>query len=263
VRSAAVGRRARLLGHRTLAACTTCGHRFAQRWDAERLAAEYRAAYYAHADDPRIARWAQQHREEWASVVRQIRRLHPHAASLLDVGAGSGGFVQVAHELCPAWRTAAVEPAAAARATLRAQLPWLALPVERAEDLAGLPARYDVITILQTLEHLPDPAGVCRAARECLAPGGLLFVTVPNRRAADVLRRGLRADCYENHTHLLFFASGGLRRLLVDAGCERVQRLAGFGGGPRRAWWFVLPQYGARLLGVSTERRLVAFRPRD
>ena len=47
-----------------------------------------------------------------------------------------------------------------------------------AEDEAG---RFDVVTSFHTLEHVEDPVGTFRAAIECLRPGGLLLLSVPNR----------------------------------------------------------------------------------
>ena len=47
-----------------------------------------------------------------------------------------------------------------------------------AQEEAG---RFDVVTSFHTLEHVPDPVGMFRAAMECVRPGGLLLVSMPNR----------------------------------------------------------------------------------
>lgn len=47
-----------------------------------------------------------------------------------------------------------------------------------AEQMAG---QFDVITCLEMLEHVPDPASVIRACADLLKPGGRLFLSTLNR----------------------------------------------------------------------------------
>ncbi len=52
------------------------------------------------------------------------------------------------------------------------------------EELARDPehaGQYDVVTCLEMLEHVPDPASVIRACASMLKPGGHLFVSTINR----------------------------------------------------------------------------------
>ncbi|NNF16178.1 MAG: bifunctional 2-polyprenyl-6-hydroxyphenol methylase/3-demethylubiquinol 3-O-methyltransferase UbiG, partial [Gammaproteobacteria bacterium] len=45
-----------------------------------------------------------------------------------------------------------------------------------AEELAERePARFDVVTCLEMLEHVPDPASVIRACKQLVKPGGAVF----------------------------------------------------------------------------------------
>ncbi|MCU0867800.1 MAG: class I SAM-dependent methyltransferase, partial [Planctomycetes bacterium] len=111
------------LGHRQLARCTRCGHEFVVRCDDAALASEYRAAYYAAADDPRIAAWAEAHARIWDAVVEQLLVRIPSLTDVLDVGAGSGGFLARLRARCPEVALAAVEPSAAAREALLRRFP--------------------------------------------------------------------------------------------------------------------------------------------
>jgi 2-polyprenyl-6-hydroxyphenyl methylase/3-demethylubiquinone-9 3-methyltransferase len=43
------------------------------------------------------------------------------------------------------------------------------------------PGRFDIVTCLEMLEHVPDPAAVIDAAVRLLKPGGLLFLSTINR----------------------------------------------------------------------------------
>jgi len=51
-----------------------------------------------------------------------------------------------------------------------------------AEDLAAQsPAAFDVVTCMEMLEHVPDPASVVRACATLVKPGGWVFFSTINR----------------------------------------------------------------------------------
>lgn len=51
-----------------------------------------------------------------------------------------------------------------------------------AEDMAAkAPASYDVVTCLEMLEHVPDPASIVEACAKLVKPGGHLFFSTINR----------------------------------------------------------------------------------
>lgn len=51
-----------------------------------------------------------------------------------------------------------------------------------AEELAAeRPAQYDIVTCLEMLEHVPDPASIIQAAATLVKPGGHLFFSTINR----------------------------------------------------------------------------------
>ncbi len=51
-----------------------------------------------------------------------------------------------------------------------------------AEALAEeCPGQFDVVTCLEMLEHVPDPASVIRACRQMVKPGGQVFFSTINR----------------------------------------------------------------------------------
>ncbi|MES2959755.1 MAG: bifunctional 2-polyprenyl-6-hydroxyphenol methylase/3-demethylubiquinol 3-O-methyltransferase UbiG [Pseudomonadota bacterium] len=57
-----------------------------------------------------------------------------------------------------------------------------------AEALAAAqPASFDVVTCMEMLEHVPDPASVVRACRALVKPGGQVFFSTLNRNAKSFL----------------------------------------------------------------------------
>jgi 2-polyprenyl-6-hydroxyphenyl methylase/3-demethylubiquinone-9 3-methyltransferase len=57
-----------------------------------------------------------------------------------------------------------------------------------AEALAAEnPAQFDVVTCMEMLEHVPDPASVVRACAELVKPGGWVFFSTLNRNPKSFL----------------------------------------------------------------------------
>lgn len=55
------------------------------------------------------------------------------------------------------------------------------VPVE--ELAAEQPGQYDVVTCMEMLEHVPDPASIVRACSTLVKPGGWVFFSTLNRNA--------------------------------------------------------------------------------
>jgi SAM-dependent methyltransferase len=160
---------------------------------------------------PLVPGLASRHRR-WARLPR------PHeAASLLDVGAGSGGAV--AHFRALGWDAVGVDVDPAAVAAARAS----DLPVTEEEitALAGSD-RFDAITMSHSLEHLHDPAAALAAARRLLKPAGVLELITPN--ANSLGRRVYARDWLglDPPRHLVVFTPRAITRALHDAGFQRI-----------------------------------------
>lgn len=57
-----------------------------------------------------------------------------------------------------------------------------------AESIAqSHPEQFDVVTCMEMLEHVPDPAAIIKACADSLKPGGKLFVSTLNRNVKSYL----------------------------------------------------------------------------
>jgi 2-polyprenyl-6-hydroxyphenyl methylase / 3-demethylubiquinone-9 3-methyltransferase len=78
---------------------------------------------------------------------------------------------------------------------LQAQTPRVSYREIGAEDLANeLPGQFDVVTCMEMLEHVPDPASVVRACATMVRPGGWVFFSTLNRSAKSFLFAILGAE---------------------------------------------------------------------
>ena len=100
-------------------------------------------------------------------------------------------------------------------------------------DADAIPAfqeRFDVIVCADVLEHLRDPLTVLHRLTQCLTPGGIVVISVPNI-AHMAIRLMLLFGYFEymdrgtlDRTHLRFFTLRSFKHFLQEGGV-RVDRL--------------------------------------
>ncbi|MEZ0163210.1 class I SAM-dependent methyltransferase [Kineococcus sp. LSe6-4] len=109
------------------------------------------------------------------------RRLPPRFGSALDVGCGTGEFTRRLARRADRVTGIDVDPGIVRTAAEPSTGPGIEF---RCGDLlsADLPGRYDVVTALAVLHHVPLEAGLTRL-RDLVAPGGTLVVLGVPREA--------------------------------------------------------------------------------
>jgi SAM-dependent methyltransferase len=140
---------------------------------------------------------------------------------VLDVGANRGAFIERLRTQAPAARILAVEPDAAVSAPYAA-LPGVELAVARIEAVALPEARFDLVHCSHTLEHVRSPRGVLAQLHRALAPGGLLFLEVPD---LDFVGRDDVVEEWFIDKHLYHFSEDALLDYVRCAGFWVVDRL--------------------------------------
>ena len=139
--------------------------------------------------------------ERWKHIVTGRR--------LLDVGCGTGGFIKAAVE--NGWEARGIDLAESAIKIGCSHR----LPVSRCDffsDDFELDS-YDIITMFEFIEHVPNPGKFLQRAKELLKPGGLLYVTTPNFNSIDRFVMGSAWDVI-HHEHLSYFTPGTLAQLV-------------------------------------------------
>jgi 2-polyprenyl-3-methyl-5-hydroxy-6-metoxy-1,4-benzoquinol methylase len=165
-----------------IARCRRCPMWFKILTDPGRLSEAYSDAYAENerTDDymtgPAARAFFRRVLEQLGGVDRSVR------PSLLDIGAGQGALVEEAEAL--GYDTLGIdrcEPLAR-----RARARGLRVECTTGEDLQGA-ALFDVVTMMDVIEHVPDPRRLLATARRLLKPRGRLVVYTPNHRGAVVM----------------------------------------------------------------------------
>lgn len=131
------------------------------------------------------------------------------SGSLLDVGAGSGAMLAAFSATHDGWKLFGLDLDTRKEAALKS--------IPRFERLftgppKGLQQKFDLVTLVHSLEHFPDPVSTLRTLRRNIADGGRLFVEVINleKTPFDLIV----AD------HLCHFTPRTLAHLVTRAGLE-------------------------------------------
>jgi len=146
---------------------------------------------------------------------------------VLDVGCGGGllaeslareGAQVTAIDLAPAMIEVARLHAAAAGLTIDYRLAG-------AQELTrASPALFDVVTCMEMLEHVPEPAAMLGTLAQLLKPGGALFVSTLNRNLRSFLLAIVGAEYLMN---LIPRGTHEYERLIRPAELARWARAAG------------------------------------
>lgn len=262
--------------------CRACGLVFVQQSEE----ADRPKDYY---QDVSYEQWEACYREfkarEFQGILDELKRLGA-SGRLLDVGCSYGWFIRQAAEA--GFEAMGIEPSQAIAQAARTQGTTPPILVGDVALLDTLELRFNVITLLDVLEHLHHPRQALDSARRRLTPDGLLVLRVPDVRGLihqtalwayalswGRIRTPIEAIAQVDNEcmHVFFFEVRTVTRLLAETGfrvvgtqgCEffenrRVSdRIRLSGQGARYARWdhpvVPLALEALRTLGRWTTRR--------
>lgn len=206
--------------------CDACSARFTQDVpEKDAIGAYYQSDDYISHSDTKEGIVNRLYHSVRSITLASKRRLVENASGkkagrLLDIGCGTGAFLNAIHQA--GWTVTGLEPDPGARdkATKR-----YGLAVRSIEDLFALEAgSFDVITLWHVLEHVHDLSAYVGEFKRLLAPGGTLLIAVPNYTSGDAAHYGAQWAAYDVPRHLYHFSPASMEKLLAPAGFAVVQK---------------------------------------
>ncbi|WP_313898197.1 class I SAM-dependent methyltransferase [Nodosilinea sp. LEGE 07298] len=138
---------------------------------------------------------------------------------LLDVGCGTGDFLQVAQR--DGWQVTGTELSATAADKIASRL---GIPILTGEITSlQLPeVNYDLITSYHVIEHLIEPLAMLRRLYQLVSNEGAIFLETPNIDSLGARLRGAKWSHIIPPEHITYFQPRSLQYALRQAGFKRV-----------------------------------------
>lgn len=193
---------------------------------------------YWKSDNPKergyadYAREAELYLRTFEKRMALVSRWLPERARILDVGCAAGYFLRTAQrhghdvhgvELSPAIAHEAVKALGADRV-------HVGTLDSAAAAMDYQPASFDLVTMWDVVEHIPEPQPVLRRIRELVKPDGHLLLETQNVASRWARLLGRRWHHYKHAEHLYHFSPVTIRRLLGDCGFRTVEVGAAYAG---------------------------------
>jgi SAM-dependent methyltransferase len=211
--------------------CGACGSVFLDPPPVSRLREIYPSNYYSFAPQAaegvvqRVKRWLDT--RQFRAVLRQLRATE---LSVLDVGGGTGWLLDLLRRLDPRVQYTEVvdlDPDAAQQARASGH----EYACQRIEEFTSQ-RRFDLVLMMNLIEHVEAPRRVLANVAQLLAPGGTVLLKTPNLDALDarLFRRSYWAGLHVPR-HWVLFTRRSFERALAGTGL-RMREFAYTQGAP-------------------------------
>lgn len=155
------------------------------------------------------------------------------SGSWLDFGYGEGGLLEVAQRRGWACYGVEVSPSMLECGSGKG---WM-VTSDPHGDPRFVDGTFDVVTMIEVLEHVADPVRLLSHAARWLRPGGLLYVTTPNAGGMNCRILGQTWSVVCPPQHLVLWTPRALRAALARAGFKASRlRAEGFNPAEILAW---------------------------
>lgn len=167
------------------------------------------------------------HRDpNYINDLKSIFKYKP-SGNFLDVGTNMGFFLRNARNWN--WNLFGVEPSPSLSEMARR---YFGLNVKTVflENAGFKDNFFDVVTMTDVFEHIPQPSNTLKEVHRILKPDGILFVKVPNGlfnlfkfNLARMTRRLKNYDIFDSYEHVVHYSHKTLRRMLKKHGFKIIK----------------------------------------
>ena len=152
---------------------------------------------------------------ERLNIIKKFSKRSPGETRLLDVGCGTGWFLEQALENGFNAEGLELGQDLAEYTSKRLGIKVNCCPLE---ELSG--ECYDVITLFDVIEHVPNPSQVMESIYSKLNPGGICLLFTPNLESLGFHLIKERSSLVMPAEHLFYFTQKSLAQIVNRAGLK-------------------------------------------
>jgi len=163
--------------------CNACEVLFIFPQPSNELQKIYPDNYYSFNDDSKSFSFKIKNKLDRLFFKKHLRELSQQKINVLDIGGGTGSACDVikkADDRVAQTQIVDIDPVPGKIAMQKGHQYFCGRIEEFETEL-----QYDVILMLNLVEHVADPAGVLKKAKRLLSPGGIIFIQTPNYQSLD------------------------------------------------------------------------------
>jgi SAM-dependent methyltransferase len=235
--------------------CAACGVLFIDPVPADRLSEIYPSNYYSYVAEGKGLSSRVKDRLDRRTFAPILRRIAGQRIAVLDVGGGVGHELSIVRAVDPRVADTVVvdlDSAAAEHATAQGH----EFVCGRVESYST-DRRFQLVLLLNLIEHVENPGEVLRGLRGLLAPGARIIVKTPNTASLDAhVVRHHDWGGYHCPRHWVLFDEKSFTRLAEEAGL-RVEAMRYTQGAPFWTVGVLASLQRHRLVKATRDRPLV------
>jgi 2-polyprenyl-3-methyl-5-hydroxy-6-metoxy-1,4-benzoquinol methylase len=169
--------------------------------------------YISHTDSKRNLFEKAYHFVRSVSLKKKLKLINSYSSEsklLLDVGCGTGDFLQIAFQ--NNWNVSGIEPNEQAREIANKKTNRAVFEIEQLLKFKA--SSFDVITLWHVLEHLPNLEDHLAVFKKLLKPNGTIIIAVPNYQSFDAQYYKAFWAAYDVPRHLWHFNKASVSKLV-------------------------------------------------
>lgn len=204
--------------------CKNCGHVFSS-YEAEQ---DYGGYFGGKIDSADHFWWKEAHSKMYDDFCKRF--IANKSGRLLDVGCGLGYFVKKI-SVFPNWKVYGYEISKSAAEFAKNKLNLKNIYCGKVEEANFSGKSFNIITMWDVIEHLPDPNPILKYANLILKDEGFLFIHTPNiiiqlpKVKLKKLIKGMRPDLHylEARDHINIYSPGAIKTILNKNGFRKIK----------------------------------------